>query len=63
MANVILDTCINCGACEAECPNEAITVGEDVYVIDPDLCDECAAEGGVPACREACPEPACIVAA
>jgi ferredoxin len=63
MANVILDTCINCGACEPECPNEAISMGEDIYVINVALCDECAADSGVPACREICPEPGCIVSA
>jgi ferredoxin len=46
VANIILDTCINCGACESECPNEAISLGEDFYVIAPDLCDECAENGG-----------------
>ena len=33
MATMITDECINCGACEPECPNEAISEGEDVYVI------------------------------
>lgn len=61
MAHVILETCISCGACEPECPNGAISMGDDVYVIDSNLCDECAADGGVPACREICPEPDCIV--
>jgi len=33
--------CINCGACEPECPNQAISQGEDIFVIDPQLCTEC----------------------
>ena len=37
MAYVIHDSCIACGACEAECPTEAISAG-DIYVIDPDKC-------------------------
>ena len=35
MATMITEECINCGACEPECPNEAISEGEDIYVIDP----------------------------
>ena len=34
MATHITSDCINCGACEPECPNEAISEGDDVYVID-----------------------------
>ena len=41
MATLITDDCINCGACEPECPNEAIREGDEVYVIDPELCSEC----------------------
>ncbi|MDP7109235.1 MAG: 4Fe-4S binding protein, partial [Nitrospinaceae bacterium] len=29
MATIITDECINCGVCEPECPNGAITEGED----------------------------------
>ena len=36
MATMITDECINCGACEPECPNSAITQGDDIYVIDPE---------------------------
>jgi len=41
MAYKITEECIACGACEPECPNEAITEGEEIYVIDPDKCTEC----------------------
>ena len=34
MATMITEECINCGACEPECPNEAISEGDDIYVID-----------------------------
>ena len=43
------DECIACGACAAECPVEAISEGDDKYVIDEDLCVECGA------CASACP--------
>ena len=47
MANKIdAEECINCAACEPECPNSAISEASDTYVIDPNLCDECAATGG-----------------
>ncbi len=35
MAYKITDECISCGACETECPNQAIKEGETIYVIDP----------------------------
>ena len=41
MATMITEECINCGACEPECPNEAISEGDDIYVIDPARCTEC----------------------
>ena len=41
MALMITDECINCDVCEPECPNGAISQGEEIYVIDPELCTEC----------------------
>jgi len=35
MAYKITDDCISCGACEAECKNEAISEAKEIYVIDP----------------------------
>ena len=32
MALMITDECINCDVCEPECPNEAISMGEEYYV-------------------------------
>ena len=40
MSLFITDECINCDVCEPECPNGAISQGEEIYVIDPDLCTE-----------------------
>ncbi len=37
------ELCTSCGACEAVCPVEAISEGEDAYKIDPDLCTDCEA--------------------
>ena len=40
MAIMITDDCINCGACEPECPNNAISQGEEIYVISGEFIDE-----------------------
>lgn len=54
MAYVITDECVSCGTCEAECPNEAITEGDDKYVIDAEKCVDCGT------CAEVCPNEAII---
>jgi ferredoxin len=56
MTYVIEDSCISCGACEPECPVEAITEGDDKYVIDPDKCIDCGA------CANVCPVDAPVEA-
>lgn len=55
MALLITDECINCDVCEPECPNGAITQGEEIYVIDPNLCTECVGRFDEPQCISACP--------
>ena len=60
MATMITDECINCGACEPECPNDAISEGDDIYVIDPKLCTECVGFHGDEACQAVCPVECCI---
>ncbi|WP_238526660.1 DUF362 domain-containing protein, partial [Turicibacter sp. HGF1] len=40
MPRKILDTCIACGSCAAECPVECISEG-DIYSIDADVCIDC----------------------
>ena len=55
MALIILEECINCGVCEPECPNEAISAGEEYYVIDPNRCTECVGHFDTPQCVEVCP--------
>ena len=49
------EDCINCDVCEPECPNSAISPGEDTYVINPDLCTECVGFFDVPQCQQVCP--------
>lgn len=60
MATHITDECINCGACEPECPNEAISEGDDKYVIDPKLCTECVGFHDYEACQAVCPVECCL---
>lgn len=55
MSLIIDDECINCDVCEPECPNSAISQGEEIYVIDPQLCTECVGHYDVPQCVEVCP--------
>jgi ferredoxin len=55
MAYKITDECISCGACEAECPNKAISEGDTVYKIDPDKCTECVGSHDSSKCAEVCP--------
>lgn len=55
MALLITDQCINCDVCEPECPNSAISEGEEFYVIDPARCTECVGHFDRPQCIEVCP--------
>ena len=49
MAYQISDDCIACGACAGDCPVEAISEGEEFYVIDADVCVDCGS------CIDNCP--------
>lgn len=55
MALLITDQCINCDVCEPECPNQAISMGDDYYLIDPDKCTECVGHFDEPQCVQVCP--------
>ncbi|MFQ6112161.1 MAG: YfhL family 4Fe-4S dicluster ferredoxin [Nitrospinota bacterium] len=60
MALMINEDCINCGVCEPECPYDAISEGEEIFVIDPNLCKECEGHYDSPKCAEVCPVDACV---
>lgn len=60
MATMITGDCINCGACEPECPNNAISQGETIFVIDPQLCTECVGFHDYEACAAVCPVDCCV---
>src|SRR6266700_5511390 len=75
MATVITSECINCGACEPECPNTAIygggvgwelngeshpAIAQDIYYIVPSKCTECVGFHDHEACAAVCPVDCCI---
>ena len=61
MSLLINDECINCDVCEPECPNGAITQGDEIYEIDPNLCTECVGHFDEPTCIEVCPVDCILV--
>ncbi len=75
MATVITSECINCGACEPECPNTAIygggvawelngqvspAIAQDIYYIVPSKCTECVGFHDHEACAAVCPVDCCV---
>jgi len=62
MAMKITDECIACGACLPECPVQAISEGNPIYVIDAGKCVECVGHFDSPQCVAVCPVN-CIVKA
>jgi ferredoxin len=60
MSYKITVECINCGACEPECPNQAIFAGDELFEINPDRCTECIPVYDEPQCAAVCPVDACV---
>ncbi len=60
MAYKITEECINCAACEPECPNEAISAGDEIYIIDPSKCTECVGHFDESQCAAVCPVDCCV---
>jgi ferredoxin len=52
MAHKITDACLACGTCVPECPVEAISEGDPIYLIDAAKCTDCGA------CVAVCPAEA-----
>jgi ferredoxin len=59
MAYMISCECINCSACEYECPVRAISPGPSQFTIDPSTCVECDGYFAVARCCSVCPVAAC----
>lgn len=75
MSTTITEECINCGACEPECPNTAIYEGgakweldgethpplqQDIFYIAPEKCTECVGFFDQEQCAAVCPVDCCI---
>lgn len=60
MAMMITAECINCDVCVPECPNEAISQGDDIFVVDASRCTECVGHFEEAQCVQVCPVD-CIV--
>src|SRR5262245_51399700 len=76
MATMITSECINCGACEPECPNTAIyqggvewqapdgsmhaAISNDIFYIVPEKCTECVGFHDHEACAAVCPVDCCV---
>ena len=75
MATIITSECINCGACEPECPNTAIYQGgvefdldgkkqaalaTEYFYIVPEKCTECVGFFDYEACAAVCPVDCCV---
>src|SRR5262245_23497153 len=75
MATTITSECINCGACEPECPNTAIyqggvewelngvthpAIAQDIFYIVPEKCTECVGFYDHEACAAVCPVDCCV---
>ncbi|HOM88568.1 MAG TPA: 4Fe-4S binding protein [Spirochaetota bacterium] len=54
MAYKITEDCTMCGTCASECSSQAISEGNDRYVIDNDICTECGT------CIDVCPAEAIV---
>lgn len=62
MAMFITEECIACGNCESECPNDAISMGDNQYQVDPNKCTECEGLSKIPQCADMCDVDAIIKA-
>jgi ferredoxin len=60
MSLKINDDCTSCDACASSCPNQAITPGDVIYVINPDKCTECVGAEDSPQCQMVCPADAIV---
>ena len=60
MSYVITEECIACAACEDECPNDAISEGDEIFIIDSDRCTECVGFFDESQCAFVCPVDSCV---
>ncbi|MFQ5328369.1 MAG: YfhL family 4Fe-4S dicluster ferredoxin [Thermodesulfobacteriota bacterium] len=60
MSLKITEDCVACDVCRPECPVDAISEGEDIYIIDSEVCVECKGYFDDPKCADVCPTDACV---
>ena len=63
MALQIVESCVNCWACEPLCPSQAIYEAKPHFLIDAKKCTECEGDFDVPQCLDVCMEDDCIIPA
>jgi len=61
MALEIVESCVNCWACEPLCPSRAIVAAKPHFLIDADKCTECVGDFADPQCATICPIEGAIV--
>lgn len=61
MAYKITEECTSCGSCELECPNQAISEGDTIYIIDAEKCTECVGSYESSRCADICPVETCVL--
>ena len=55
MAFAIIESCVNCWACEPLCPSQAIYEARPHFLIDAKKCTECDGDHSHPQCVSICP--------
>jgi len=55
MALEIIESCVNCWACEPLCPSKAIYEAAPHFLIDANKCTECVGDYAEPQCASICP--------
>ena len=61
MAYRIIESCVNCWACESRCPSEAIYKTSPHFMIDTKKCTECEGDFAEPLCAGICPVEGAIL--
>lgn len=60
---IVASQCTGCSICEFECPNAAISMKGEAFLINPKKCTQCEEQFDSPKCAEVCPVPnTCIPA-
>jgi ferredoxin len=61
MSLKIIETCVNCWACQPLCPSQAIYPAKPHFLIEAKKCSECEGDYAEPQCASICPIEGAIV--